>query len=158
MSGAFARCAVYVATRPDGAVKIGVSKDTDFREYSLAAVIPGVAIVESFDVAEPRKVEAFAHALLDHRRLEGEWFSVAPLVAKEAIARAVHGLEAGEPIPASSFRRRRRAFCVANGKAGRGKARKPIDAPAVDYRRMYAIQVTVCDSIERAVLRGEIPA
>ena len=92
---------VYVASRPDGAVKIGYSNSPVARIGQIAYDRDEwVKLLHtSIPMTDAPAVEMQAHWLLRGAHIGGEWFATTPDVAVETIARATQMVAAGEPSP-----------------------------------------------------------
>jgi len=89
---------VYVVQGTHGLVKIGVSQDPNQRLAALQTGSP-FPLTMPYISATPGTgfdIEAEAHRLLDQHRVQGEWFSVRPSRAVEAIGQAAASL--GQPL------------------------------------------------------------
>ena len=104
---------LYVMQAPDGAVKVGYSKNPEGRRKSLGK---DVALVHETDVLDDvRRVEDLAHRALalNGTHLRGEWFEASLDDAISAIETAVRQAEGQEMELGGKF------------KSGRGRPAKP---------------------------------
>jgi hypothetical protein len=117
---------IYAVQRADGAVKIGVSADFGNRFARLESEFPGLRMVNAAAVPYEvsRHAEAFAHAFLWSRRIEGEWFAVPRAQASTAIGRAIDRALARHPLPDSIVRHRRSIALQAVAKSRETRALK----------------------------------
>lgn len=86
-----AQAYVYVIGAEDGPQKIGIASDpenrlTIFQTGNPAALKVSAALPISRDKAFA--VESYAHRLLAHKRVRGEWFNVSPADAAKAVRMA----------------------------------------------------------------------
>jgi hypothetical protein len=63
--------------RPDGAHKIGRSRDPKARRSTVASEFGPVELVCAIAVADMGEAERLLHQAFDHKRLAGEWFDLA---------------------------------------------------------------------------------
>lgn len=102
---------VYAVGAADGPQKIGLATDPSGRLKHVQCGSP-VALAVGFSLPLPAdralKVERYAHWLLREHRLEGEWFSVTPRKAKEAIIAAARAIEEGAQQSRKTLGRKKR--------------------------------------------------
>lgn len=92
---------VYVVGGEAGPRKIGITGDIKARLYNLSFVSKQqLAVLASFDMAgdDARVVEKIAHALLQEKRSNGEWFNVSTEEAIAAITEAMTQIEAAAGV------------------------------------------------------------
>lgn len=91
---------VYVASRPDGAHKIGISFNPDGRAYQLSVKMGcEVAIVHKrLREHDARNVERGAHGFLQEHHLGEEWFNVSASKAIAAVRKAAKYADEGKPL------------------------------------------------------------
>ena len=100
---------VYVMqNRANGAVKVGVSGDTEQRKRHVAfqanGVTSGVQVKFKTELrADAFSVESIAHRLLRLSHIEGEWFSVEPEEAVQAVNAAIEVIEGKKYIELTPF-------------------------------------------------------
>jgi hypothetical protein len=92
---------VYVADRPDGAIKIGHSKSplNRIKQIGFDRDEQVRLLLTSLPMANAPAVEVQAHWLLRGVHLGGEWFNTTHEVAIETISKAIEMVSAGEPPP-----------------------------------------------------------
>lgn len=83
---------VYIATRPDKAHKIGISREPRRRAISLSSRLKckvNIVHADSFLYAVAKQIEAICHKLLQDRALGGEWFRIDMHEAMAVLNKAV---------------------------------------------------------------------
>ncbi len=125
---------VYVCTLGEQ-VKIGRSEQPWRRLEALRQQHPGLGLAMVY-CTDPLQgsflVEACAHQLLAHRRMDGEWFSASESEAEWAVKQAVKEVKKGWRFPAICVRGgmpRHREALEANGVAIGHRRTPPKDWP-----------------------------
>lgn len=86
---------VYAMSRPNGAIKVGISGELEIRKRNLSCQIkqPVELVFSGPKRADARMVEKIAHELLGEKRDTGEWFFVSMQEAMDAVSLAVDIVE-----------------------------------------------------------------
>lgn len=99
---------VYVIGPADGAVKVGLAKDVRSRVATLQTGHPHQLLIHhQIECAEASRIEGFAHRMLRHCRLNGEWFSCSVAVARHAVEYGIERALRGHPLDIRCFRFKR---------------------------------------------------
>lgn len=90
---------VYAMQRPDGAIKIGISKNPEKRKVEVSAAIQQqVSLMFTLPIREDaRRIEDVSHKLLQSKHDAGEWFLVSVEEAMQSISHAVAIVEGRAP-------------------------------------------------------------
>ena len=97
---------VYVIGDPQGPQKIGMSFNPSKRLIGIQTNNSGTLVIASAtSVPWPlvREVERFAHWLLREQHARGEWFSVSPEAALDAVKQATQAVTLGDRAPEIRF-------------------------------------------------------
>lgn len=83
-------------SRPEGPVKIGISRDPEKRRHYVARPEKHARLKcfyrQPLTTAAARRAEQLAHTILADNRIGGEWFSVSAETARSAILDAISRL------------------------------------------------------------------